>query len=134
MHKENRLAKWGWRTIVTTKDSMLIDNGLPNNFWAEAMEIASYFCNKLPTSKNHREVILKESWTRRWQSLGHVCIFESLVLANIPEEKRSKSDYQKVWQGILIRCSPDTSKHFRVWAPQTKQVIIMSKPYINKSE
>lgn len=56
------------------------------------------------------------------------------MLANIPEKKRSKSDFQKVWQGILIGYSPDTTKHFRVWALQTKQVIIASEPYINESE
>ena len=135
MHEENGLAEQGWRTIVTMKDSMLIDSSLSNNFWAEAMETASYLRNRLPTrSKNHGEVILEESWTRRQQSLGNVCIFGSLVLANIPEEKRTKSDYQKVWQGILIGYSPDTPKYFRVWVPQTKQVIIVSEPYIDKSE
>ena len=135
MHEENGLAERGWRTIVTMKDSMLIDSGLPNNFWAEAMETASYLRNRLPTrSKNHGEVIPEESWTERRQSLGHVRIFGSLVLANIPEEKRTKSDNQKVWQGILIRYSPDTPKHFRVWAPQTKQVIIVSEPYIDESK
>ena len=66
MHKENGLAKRGWRTIVTIKDSMLIDSGLSNNFWAEAMETASYLHNRLPTrSKNHREVIAEEFWTGR---------------------------------------------------------------------
>ena len=43
IHEENRLAKRGWRTIVTIKDAMLIDSRLPNDFWAEAMETANYF-------------------------------------------------------------------------------------------
>ena len=121
MHKENGLAGQGWKTIVTMKDLMLIDSSLPNNFWAEAIETASYLRNKLPTrSKNHEKVIPKESWTGWQQSLSHVHIFGSLVLANIPEEKKTKSDYQKVWQGILIGYSPDTLKHFCVWALQIK--------------
>lgn len=117
------------------KDSMLIDSGLPNNFWAETMETANYLRNRLLTrNKNHGEIISKESWTGWQQSLGHVCIFRSLVLANIPEEKRTKSDYQKVWQDILIRYSLDTLEDFCVRAFQIKQVIIISEPYINKSE
>ena len=32
VHKENRLAEQGWRTIVTMKDLILIDNGLSNGF------------------------------------------------------------------------------------------------------
>lgn len=58
VHEENGLAERGWRTIVTMKDSMFIDNSLPNRFWAEAMETANYLRNRLPTkSKNHGEMI-----------------------------------------------------------------------------
>ncbi len=103
IHEENGLAERGWRTIVTTKDSMLIDSGLPNGFWAEAMQTANYLRNRLPTkTKSHGEVISEEAWTNQRQDLQHVCIFGSLALCNIPEEKRSKSDCQRVWQGILI--------------------------------
>lgn len=45
-----------------------------------------------------------------------------------------KLDFQKVWQGILIRYSPDIIKYFCIWALQTKQVIITSEPYINESK
>ena len=34
----------------------------------------------------------------------------------------------------MIGYSQDTTKHFRVWAAQTKQVIIASEPYIDKSK
>lgn len=61
-------------------------------------------------------------------------MIRSLALCNISDEKRSKSDYQRVWQGILIGYSPDTIKHFRVWAPQTRQVVIASEPYIDEPE
>ena len=135
VHEENGLAERGWRTIVTIKDSMLIDSGLPNGFWAEAMETANYLRNRLPTrSKNHGKMIPEEAWTGRQQDLHHIRIFGSLAFCNIPEEKRVKSDYQKVWEGILIGYSPDTSKHLRIWAPQTKQVVIASEPYIDESE
>lgn len=42
MHKENRLAKQGWKTIMTIKDLILINSGLSNRFWAEVIEIANY--------------------------------------------------------------------------------------------
>lgn len=76
------------------KDLMLIDSGLSNDFWAEVMETANYLCNRLPTkSKNHSKVISEEAWIGQYQNLWHVHIFSSLVLSNIPKEKRSKSDY-----------------------------------------
>lgn len=93
IYKENGLAKQRWRTIVTIKDLMLIDSGLPNGFWAEAMETANYLRNKLSTRiKSHKEVIPEELWTGQKQNLQHICIFGSLTLRNIPEEKRSKFD------------------------------------------
>lgn len=42
MHKEYGFVKQRWRTIITIKDVMLIDNGLSNDFWAETMETANY--------------------------------------------------------------------------------------------
>lgn len=45
-----------------------------------------------------------------------------------------KADFRKAWEGILIGYSPDTSKHFRVGAPQTRQVIIASEPHIDETE
>ena len=48
VHDENGLAQRGWRTIVTMKDSMLINSSLPNGFWTEAMETANYLQNRLP--------------------------------------------------------------------------------------
>ena len=103
LHKENGLVERGWRTLMTIKDSLLIDSGFPNAFWIEAMETSNYLRNRLPTkSRSHGELIPKEAWTNRRQNLSHICIFDSLVLFDILHKKRSKSDFQKAWKGILI--------------------------------
>ena len=99
------------------------------------METANYLQNRLPTrSKTHGRIIPEETWTGRQQNLYHIRIFGSLVFCNISKEKRVKSDHQKVWERIFIGYSPNISKHFYIWAPQTKQIIIASKPYIDESE
>lgn len=117
------------------KDLLLIDIGLPNNFSAKTMETTNYLRNKLSNrSKNHGKVIPKKASIGQRQDLSYVCIFGNLLLANIPQKKRSKSDFQKVWQNILIGYSPDIIKYFCVWASQTKQVIIADKSYIHESE
>lgn len=62
IHKKNRLTKQEWCTIVTMKNLMLIDTGLPNGFWAKAIGTANYLQNKLSIkSKNHGEMILKKA-------------------------------------------------------------------------
>lgn len=121
IYEENGLAKQRWRTIVTMKDTILIDSSFPNGFWAEAMETTNYLWNRLLTrTKSHGEVIPKEAWTRQYQNLQHIQIFGSLALCNIPDKKRSKLDNQKVWQGILIEYSSNIIKHLCVWASQIR--------------
>lgn len=62
MYEENGLAEQEWCTLVTMKDAMLIVSGLPNGFWAEAIETANYLKNRLSTrTKNHGEIMSEES-------------------------------------------------------------------------
>lgn len=61
MHKENSLAERGWRTIVTMKDSLLLNSGLPLDFWVEAMDTANYLQNRLPTKSQRGEFIPEEA-------------------------------------------------------------------------
>ncbi|MCJ1347848.1 hypothetical protein MMC31_006078 [Peltigera leucophlebia] len=51
----------------------------------------------------------------------------------ISSEKHTKSDVWKTWKGIFIDYTR-TSKHLRVWAPRTYQVLIASEPVVNKSK
>lgn len=133
VHEENGLAKQRWHTMVIIKDSMLIDSGLRNGFWAEAMEITNYLQNRLEIKTwNHGNVILEETWTNQRQNLQHIWIFGSLALCNIPDKKRTRLDYQRVWQDILIGYSPDGTKHFCIWSLQKRQIVIVSKPYVDE--
>lgn len=63
MHEENRLVKQERQTIVTIKDSILIDNGLLNKFRVKAIETTNYLQNRLPIrSWNYGEVISEKVW------------------------------------------------------------------------
>ena len=42
IYEENRLMEQGWKTIVTMKNSLLVDSSLPLEFWAKAMDTANY--------------------------------------------------------------------------------------------
>lgn len=61
MHEENGLAEREWRIIVTIKDFLLLDSGLPLDFWAEAMDTANYLQNRLPTKSQRGELIPEEA-------------------------------------------------------------------------
>lgn len=77
MHEENGLAERGWRTIATMKNSLLLDSGFPNDFWAEAMDTASYLRNRLSTRLQRGEVIPEEAWTGRKQDLAHIRVLKA---------------------------------------------------------
>lgn len=134
MHEENGIAERSWRTIATMKDSLLIDSGLPVEFWADAMDTANYLRNRLPTRCQHGELILEEAWTEQPQDLSHLRIFGSLANVGIPKETRFKSDIKKTWKGIFVGYSLDTSKHYRVYAPQTRQLVIADAPSISEAD
>lgn len=36
LHEENGIAERGWKTLVIMKDALLIDSGLPINFWGQS--------------------------------------------------------------------------------------------------
>ena len=133
MHKENGIAERCWRILATMKNLPLIDSGLPVNFWAEVIDTANYLRNRLLTRREGPSFISKEAWTNTRQNLGHIGIFGSRVSTFIPCKKRTKSDVRRTWKGIFISYTR-TSKHLRVWARRIHQVLIASKPIVNKSK
>lgn len=134
LHKENGLAKKGQKILIIMKDSLLIDSNLSHNFWAKTMETANYLQNCLPTkTESYRELISEEKCSNKRENVSHISIFGSEVLGNIPQEKKKKSDYQHVWKKILIGFNSNITKHYQTWAPETKQVFIVSNPYIDES-
>lgn len=84
MHEENGMAERGWRTVVTMKDSLLVDSGLPLEFWAEAMDTANYIRNRLPTKSQIGELVPEEAWTGKKQDVSHMKVFGSIVSVLIP--------------------------------------------------
>ena len=115
------------------KDSLLIDSGLPVNIWAQAMDTANYLCIQLLTRCSGPAFIPDEAWISIRQNLEHLQIFESSVNILISNEKRTKVDIWKTWQGIFIGYT-ETTKYLRVWASCMHQVLIASKPVVNKSK
>ena len=113
------------------KDLLLIDSGLLNQFWAEAMDTANYLQNRLPTTE--KAIIPKEAWTGTRQNLEHIRIFGSKISTHISSEKCFKSDVHKTCHEIFIGYT-DTTKHLRAWAPKTHQVLIASELVVNKSK
>lgn len=42
IYEENGIAEQGFKTIITIKNLLLIDSGLPLKFWTDGMDIICY--------------------------------------------------------------------------------------------
>lgn len=116
------------------KDSLLINSGLFLEFWAEVIDTANYFRNRLPTRSQKSKLIPEKAQTKKKQNISHVKVFGSTVSILILHEKRYKSDINNNWKRIFIGYSQDTLKHVRVWAPKTQQILLVSNLYVDKLE
>ena len=101
------------------------------------MDITNYLQNRLPTScasDRKTAIIPKERWTGKKQNVSYIKLFGSFACTNIPKEQRNKSDHIRIWKEIFIRYANKTTKHFKIYASQTEQFIIISKPIIQEAE
>lgn len=121
------------KTLAIIKDALLIDSSLLVNFWIETMDTSNYLQNRLSTKCSKRIVIPEEAWTGNRQNVQHYWIFGYKASIFIPSEKRTKSDIHKTQKVIFIG-NTDTSKHVRVWTPQTHQVLVASELILNKKQ
>lgn len=125
MHEESGIAEQCQKTLAKMKDLLFINNKLPTQFWAKAMDIANYLRNRLPTKciAGKTVIIPEEAQIEVRQNLKYIHIFGNRISTHILSEKPSKSDVYKTWNGIFIGYT-DTTKHQRVWALKTHQVVM----------
>jgi len=99
---------------------MLLDAGLDNRFWGEAILTAAYLQNRMTShsiDKTPFELFLGEK-----PDLSHIKVFGSKVYSLIPKQRRRKWD-DKAKEGVLIGYDGKT-KAYRILNPETNQVWI----------
>ena len=97
------------------KDLLLVDSGIPLEFWAEVIDTTNYLRKKLPTKSQRRDLIPKIELAGKKQDVSHIKVFGNVISVLIPKVKRHKSDIYKNWERMFIEFSPDITKHFCAW-------------------
>ncbi|KAL1213897.1 Retrovirus-related Pol polyprotein from transposon TNT 1-94 [Cardamine amara subsp. amara] len=92
--------------------AMLVDQALPNTFWAEAVATSVYIQNILPSKSLEEDVTPLEIWSGRKQRVEHLRVFGCLCYVQVPIEKRRKLD-DKSKRGVFIGYSSE-SKGYRI--------------------
>lgn len=109
--EQNGVAERVNRTLVTRARCMMIDAGLEQELWAEALNTATYLVNRSPNCAVGME-IPEERFAGKKVSLKHLRVFGSKCVVEQPKDKRRKFEPTGK-RGVLIGYSEE-SKAYRV--------------------
>jgi len=108
------------RTIVDMTRCLLIQSGLPETYWAEAVNIASYLRNRCP-SRSHGGKTPYELWHGSKPNLKHIRVFGVKVFVLEKGPNRGKLDDKSV-EGKLVGYS-ETAKAYKVRRNDTGKIV-----------
>lgn len=120
--QQNGKAERYFRSLMDKARCLLTDANLPNKFWAEAVNTASYLLNRSP-SKSIKSTP-EEVWSGKKPNLSHVKVFGCKAYTHIPTQKRKKLD-PRATPSIFVGYSLQT-KGYRLYDP-VKSVIQTSR-------
>lgn len=118
--QQNGLAERANRTIVERARTMLIDAGLPKDFWAETTATAVYLINRSPC-KALQEETPEEAWSGRKPDLRHLKVFGCKALAHVPKEKRDKWDAKS--EELIFVGYNESTKGYRLINPESRKAV-----------
>jgi hypothetical protein len=84
-HQQNGKVECSMCTLLDMAHTMLADSGLPQKYWADAVQTGVYMRNFIPLTHNP-SAILAERWEHHQQDISHLCPFGSTAYAHIPVE------------------------------------------------
>ncbi|KYN00239.1 Copia protein, partial [Cyphomyrmex costatus] len=109
---------------------MLLDAGLDNRFWREAILTATYLQNRMINRSVNKTPV--ELFTGEKPDVNHIRIFGSKVYSFIPKQRRKKWD-DKAEEGVLVGYDGN-SKGYRILDPSTNKIWISRSVRIVENE
>ncbi|UYV65700.1 hypothetical protein LAZ67_3005179 [Cordylochernes scorpioides] len=113
------------RSLLDMARASMHNADLPQKFWAESVNCATYIKNRSLCSALDNKVP-EEIWLSRKVSVRHFKIFGALAYAHIPKQKRKKFD-RRAKRCILVGYSTQSkgseAKNSFVWLPQQGKVL-----------
>ena len=99
--------------------NMLNGKGLPNSFWAEAVNTTIYILNRSATKAVDGKTP-QEAYSGKKPSVAHLKVFGSECFMHIPDEERTKLE-PKSRKCIFLGYDME-SKAYRLYDPQARKV------------
>jgi hypothetical protein len=125
-HQQNGKAERTNRTLIDMGRTMLVDAGLPEAFWAEAIRYAVYLKNRLPSKSCPAGMLSPyEAFYENRLQLQSIHPFGCAVYIEIPRELRRKVLSQpKAKPAIFIGCIEGTTHQFRLYDTVKRTVVV----------
>lgn len=128
--QQNGVAERKNRTLIEMARCMLLDSQCEKKFWGEAVNMANYVQNRIPTRGINKTPF--EIWNGVKPNIGYFRMFGAKCYVHIPCQKRKKLDSTGI-AGILMGYD-SSSKAYRVYIPSTdKLVISRDVQFVNKN-
>lgn len=118
--QQNGVAERANRTLVEMARCIMLQAGLPDSLWAEAVNTAAYLRNRCAT-KCLDGITPFEAWTQRKPYVGFFRTIGSKTIA-LNKKQRGRKFQPKGDEYLLVGYSEE-SKAYRLWKPGTKTVI-----------
>ncbi|WVY97098.1 hypothetical protein V8G54_029249 [Vigna mungo] len=118
--QHNGVAERMNRTLTKRARSLRLQSGLPKQFWAEAVNTATYLINRGPSVPLEHK-IPEEVWSGKEIKLSHLKIFDCVTYVHISDQGRNKLD-PKSKKCIFIGYGEDEFG-YRLWDNENQKMI-----------
>ncbi|CAO2827530.1 unnamed protein product [Amaranthus hypochondriacus] len=118
--QHNGIAERMNRTLTERARSIRIQSGLPKQFWAEAVNTATYLINRGPSTPLEYK-LPEEVWSGKEIKLSHLKVFGCVAYVHISDQGRNKLD-PKSKVCTFIGYGEDEFG-YRIWDDESKKII-----------
>ena len=118
--EQNGTAERMNRTLLESARSMMFHAGMPKEFWAEAIHIATYVHNRSPTS-SLKDVTPFERLFGQKPDVSNLRVFGCIAFKHIPDAERSKLD-RKSSKCVFVGY-PEGTKGYKLFDLEKKSFV-----------
>ncbi|CAI7734425.1 unnamed protein product [Closterium sp. NIES-53] len=118
----NGIAERANRTITETARGLLIEAGLPDYFWPDAVRSACVAKNRALTHVGADKWVPYVEWIGRKPKVDMLRVFECMCMALVPKHLRhNKLGAKAIW---VVHLGMAQNKRWLLWDPFTKKLLV----------
>lgn len=129
--QQNPVAEVGNQTTVEKARAMLKHAGLPNTFWAEAVNTAVYLENRTPVV-SQGFLTPHELWFGEAPRHDHLRVFGGLAYFHIGKERRPSKFSDTAKRGVMLGYQ-EGHRNYRIWLLDDHRVFYSHDVVFNES-